>query len=448
MKRILICFAVFSMLSTKVFAAEKSCAVCTELARKGFPEDYREPLCALQLSHPEWDFEPLFVTELSREQGEEYTFSFVLTKESAHGRSLVTGGEEFEPYRDGEAVFDTGLFDATRDTVAYFLDPRNFLSEKGVFQFLRITTDAFSTDGIRNMLEGSAAGTVDGIEELLVSIGEETGLDPLFLASRLRQEQGSNGSPLFWGTAGSTLSRWYREGTVSEDGKWVAAPDGGSDEAYLKSLDGVYNPFHASASGEGAFAVYLAGAEHGRKMGWDSLEKGLLGGAEKICDEYARRFQDTPYLQKWNVDIRSVTPEGGSRNFWGQYMQNVGGAKTEGDRLYESYKSAGLLDGARSFSIPVYEEMGGKNADPAGGACPVFAAEAAPSSEHLYLQEVVAPASSRVGNDTTENKQEEKEESPFWAFVPVAAVVLLGWGIGRCCCGKKCKKLRHFHQKK
>ena len=448
MKR-LICFWMMILLLPLPVSAKGTCEVCSSLGELGFPEEYRESLCGLLIKHPNWRFEPLLVTELSREKGEEYSFSHVVASETLAGRSLVSSAEEYADYRDGEALFDTGYFDATRDAVAYFLDSRNFLSEKGVFQYLKITSDDGTAEGLRRLLEGSAAASVENIATLLISVGEKTGLSPFFLASRLRQEQGAYGSPLLWGTAGATLSRWYEEKTETENGRWIAAPQEGYDAKELSALDGIYNPFHASASGQGAFAVYFSAASHGKEKGWDSLEKGLLGGAEKIQKEYVAAYQDTPFLQKWNVDIRSATPEGKSRNFWGQYMQNIGAAKTEGDRLYEAYKSAELLESNFVFSIPVFEGMGEENPDPGGGACLVFAAAEKETSSHRYSVETEALVST-VG-PTRKEEETKAEKNVVWKtgrFFLLGAVFALPLLFPL---RKKCQKwrnLRHFHQKK
>lgn len=446
MKRIIVTVLIMALFSTAVFAEKRECEICSALLQAGFPEEYRESLCALQLRHPSWRFEPLFITALSEEKGEKYTFPYVVTKECVQGRSLVSAGEKFAAYRDGEAVFDTGYFDATRDAVAYFMDPRNFLSEKGVFQFLRLTGDGGSAEGVERMLSGSAPSQTEGIGEILLRVGEKTGLCPLFLASRLRQEQGADGSPLLWGTAGSTLLGWYEKGVQDENGRWVAAPSKGYDKGELESLDGIYNPFHAETSGQGAFAVYLAGARHGKTMGWTTLEAGLLGGAEKIRDEYVGRYQDTLYLQKWNVDIRSAEPSGQSRNFWGQYMQNIGGAKTEADRLYESYKGALLLEEALSFSIPVYGKMPVSCPDPAGGACEVFASEKGAKSEHLYLKEVLSPEP--VTSSKNPPITEKKEPVLYLAYgFGIMGIVLTAVGLIGVRKGKKQGNLGIFTKK-
>jgi len=377
--------------------AEETCVICSSLAQKGFPEDYRESLCALQLLHPEWSFMPLFITALSESDGACYDFSYVLEKECEDPKTnLVFSAEIYAPYRSlSEERYDTGLFSASREAVAYFLDPRSHLSEEGVFQFLLLSENrAHSPQTILLALTGSAAEKLslkseESVASFLVKLGEEMGIDPLHLAFRLRQEQGVDGSPLLFGTAGTVLSDWAKNKTQRGDGKLILSPsEGAADAQALLSLDGYYNPFHANTSGQGAFAVYKAGADWAREMGWDSLEKGLRGGAEKIRSEYIATYQTTLYLQKWNVDIRSKTPAGNSRNFWGQYMQNIGGSKSEAKNLFAFLSEHALLDFPYTFSIPVYESMPAEPCpDPAAGACPAFSSAAALSSPHLFYSE-------------------------------------------------------------
>ena len=87
---------------------------------------------------------------------------------------------------------------------------------------------------------------------------------------------------------------------------------------------------------------------------WDRRWKAIYGGAEKIARAYVANHQNTLYLQKWNVEARSRTANGRSRNFWGQYMQNVFAARNEAAMLYRSLKENGSLDLPYVFLVPVY----------------------------------------------------------------------------------------------
>ena len=395
------------LLSGSASSAEQECVVCAKLEQDGFPKSYQTALCALQLVRPSWRFEALPVTELSRDKGKCYDFSTVVEEEwRVAGRSLVSARKDYAAYAQADGkLYDSGFYQASRDAVAYFMDPRNFLSENGIFQFMVLTGgDEIPASEVEKLLEGCAALTAckdvsGGLPAFLVQLGKEYDINPLQLATRLRQEQGSEGNALLTGTVGSFL---------------------GGEDLYL---DGFYNPFNLSASGTGEGQIYRSGAQYAKSRGWDTQEKGLRGGAERLAQEYVGKFQNTLYLQKWNVDPRSEGP-GGSRNFWAQYMQNIGAAKTEGDFLARSLAKS---DAPLHFLIPIYEGLPEEpSIDPAGGACVVFAAGGISSSRHLYpAVEVEATPVTTVPTVTV--ARQEKSKIPLVAAgVAFPAAVLAG----------------------
>ncbi|MBE6711966.1 MAG: hypothetical protein E7580_00435 [Ruminococcaceae bacterium] len=424
----LLCILLAAVLcGTAVSAAgAEECTVCATLRAKGFPESYRTALCALKLDHPNWDFEVLNVTALSREKGKNYDFPYVVEEEwQVAGRSLVSARKEYTAYvQTGSDLYDSGFYRANRGAVAYFMDPRNFLSEEGIFQFLILTggSDVPASE-VEKLLQGCAALSAakdvpGGLAEFLVQLGKECDINPLQLATRLRQEQGSEGNALLTGTVGSYL--------------------GGAD----KHLDGYYNPYNLSASGKGEGQIYRSGAEYARSKGWDSQEKGLRGGAEQLAQEYVGKYQNTLYLQKWNVDPRSEGP-GGSRNFWAQYMQNIGAAKTEGDFLAQSLAETSA---PLHFLIPVYEEMPeAASPDPAGGTCAVFADAGILESRHLYPAIKVAATFATTTIPVVSQEKEERSVLPlvFTGFA-VPAGILAGILLIR---GKKEKNLSKIPKK-
>ena len=394
--RIITFFLLFSILTFylsdrfSVVAKEEICTACLALEEKGFPPSYTKALCTLQTHHPAWRFTPLPITKISREEHSEnpYDFSFVIASETAvEERNLVPRGEAFLPYADASLkTYDSGLYSASSETVAYFLDPRNFLSERGIFQFLDLRyVSETPADSVRAALKNAPA-YADLVFDGILRAGEKTGVLPLYLAVLLYREQGTEGNPLLWGNAGEVLSFYLQNHTQQDGARQVLAPAGGVSDKDLAKLNHVYNPFHAGATGTGYFAVLYAGARHAKSQGWCDLEAGLCGGAEKIQKEYLSRYQNTPYLQKWNVDARSRTEAGQSRNFWGQYMQNITGALTMGEDFYTVLQEAGLLDKVFHFLIPVYEAMPSDPApDPAGGACPLTAQDESAYSSHSAL---------------------------------------------------------------
>ena len=96
------------------------------------------------------------------------------------------------------------------DYIAYYLDPRNFLNETDIFQFESLSFSKVQTrQGVSSILKGTfmenmvedSDGSALDYAQAFMDIGEETGVSPYHLASRVRQEQGLKGtSSLISGT--------------------------------------------------------------------------------------------------------------------------------------------------------------------------------------------------------------------------------------------------------
>ena len=366
----------------------KAAEYCDSLMQAGFPEDYAVSLTRLHLLHPEWEFVPLVILETDSD----YTWSYVIDRETEHPKTnLIPAGSSYAAYRHptNNTLYDAGYHQPSREAVEYFMDPRNFLNEADIFQFYDLSRPGeCSEQALYAVLEGTfMANTVlengKTYARNLMDIGEELGVDPVYLAVKLRQEQGTAGtSPIISGQCGSTLLRFYEEQTqTTASGQTVSPPAPGSEDAgALLELNGLYNPFNVGASGNGVYSIYKNAmlraregsesfaAEWGGSAAWDTVWKGLYGGAEFIRDRYINQYQSTIYLQKFNVDGR--VPD---RNFWSQYMQNVAGALTEGRTLYQFFATNDMLDTPCRFLIPVYAGMEEESPDPANGQCAYLA---------------------------------------------------------------------------
>ena len=357
------------------------------LLSQGFPEEYARPLTELHLLHPEWSFTPLLITE----GNSLYRWDYVIDQEAKDAETnLISGNDDYRAYRHAtnKETYDSGYYQASVAAVKYFMDPRNFLNETDIFQFYDLS--AAHTVGIEEV-EAVLVGTFmkdatlengKTFAEYFLEVGQELDVNPVYLAVKARQEQGGDGiSPVLGGQCGTLLAEYYENGTqISESGNKVLAPSEGYTAEELKALDGYYNLFNIKASGNGLFAIYYNAmkraqsgtedmAEAWGSPAWDTLWKSLWGGTYTIKTSFIDRYQNTIYLQKFNVDSRAS-----DRNFWGQYMQNVAGALTESRTLFGAFASSGVLDGPCSFVIPVYEGMPSKAcADPAGGRCSYLA---------------------------------------------------------------------------
>lgn len=360
-----------------------------DLKEKGFPADYAEPLTRLHLLYPAWEFEPLAVSRSWKD-------TVALETKDAK-TNLIHQSETYKAYRHGSntVLYDSGFYQASSAAVSYFLDPRNFLTEADIFQFYdQQTAGSRSRDSLEAVLSGtfmenSVLESGQTYAEYLLQIGEEVGIDPVFLAVRLRQEQGDGTSPLLHGKCGTLLNRYYQNQTATtENGKPVKPPAAGSLSEDLTALDGYYNLFNIGASGDGVFSIYKNALTYARAHGWNTREAAIRGGAEFLKNDYIRRGQSTVYLQKFDVCTS------GSLH---QYMQNVGGALSEGRSLYRFFAANALTDIGCVFRIPVFSGMPtGVSADPAGGTCTLYATAA---SRCRYTVSLSAPATGSADRD-------------------------------------------------
>lgn len=129
------------------------------MASQGFPESYKTGLRQLHGEHPSWVFTA---------QHTNLDWKEALDNESIVGRNLVEGSSvsSWKSTESGAYNWESGTwpsFDsgswvaASREIIAYYMDPRNFLNEKYVFQFLthRYNGSVHTIDGVNNMIQGT-----------------------------------------------------------------------------------------------------------------------------------------------------------------------------------------------------------------------------------------------------------------------------------------------------
>lgn len=341
----------------------------------GWPADYASRLAALKAKHPAWTFEKLDVTGLSDGK---YTWDYVMRMECDEEarRNLVQSTDKYVPLRDfrDANLYDSGWYKASKYTVSYFMDSRNFIDDEQIFQFADLGwSENVTVDMVKTVLRGTFMENayLDGeysdttYADFFMYAGQRTGTNPVYLAVLVRSEQGTAGtSYLINGQIGDRLWYYYSNGiTGSENGKLINAPTSGWTEEALKKYNGYYNYFNMGAAGTGYFQIYKGGAEEAMKgspefaeewggnPAWNTRWKAILGGALRATSKYVGDYQNTFYLQKFNVDPRS------SRNFWGQYMQSIFGSYGRASSMSKSYSEGGVLDMPYRFLIPVFSGM-------------------------------------------------------------------------------------------
>ena len=129
------------------------------LNSQGFPESYKVSLRTLHTEHPTWVFQA---------QKTGLNWSDVMAAEGAVGANLVSKSSisSWKSTEYGAYDWNTGTwtgFDgsswvaASKDIVAYYMDPRNFLNDTYVFQFLHHAYDsnAQTREGLTSLITGT-----------------------------------------------------------------------------------------------------------------------------------------------------------------------------------------------------------------------------------------------------------------------------------------------------
>lgn len=339
---VLIYYALGIFLNNKIYATT---ARNRELSLDNLTEENYPGIATLinnlKKDHPNWTFTILY-TGLN--------WNDVIYNETAalHGRSLVQNNNSgWVCSTCGTRAYDNGTwYCASPATVSYYMDVRNWLTENYIFAFETLSYDSGTQtiDGVKKILSGTFldkdvityydcngnAQTINkSYAQIIMEAGTQTGVSPYHLASRLRQEQGVSGT----------------SGLIS--GKYNYTDTNGN---IVYDLQGYYNYFNIGAGGNGTTTIIKNGLTKAKEKGWTTPELAIKGGAEFIATAYIKNYQDSLYLEKYQVDSL-----GGLYNH--QYMQNVSAPFTEGYSTYTAYKNLDMLNYSFNFIIPVYENM-------------------------------------------------------------------------------------------
>lgn len=303
------------------------------LRNAGFPESYILPLQKLHAMHPSWDFQVSktnldwgTVVAKETETATQNLISFTNSLDIVDKSLLSTDGAA---YNNGVYIqHQPGWYTPSKQTVAFYMDPRNWLNEQTVFMFEQLSfNEPFHTEAnVQSMLNGSFMqgsylynGQMWTYANTFVDVGRKTGVNSVHLASRVLQEQGDNGR-------GATINM-----------------NGGDGQTY-------YNHFNINASGSTVAQIVANALEVAKRNGWNNPYPSILGGASIIAKEYINAGQDTNYYQKFNTINHSNL-------YWHQYMQNIRALTSESRKTYNAYYNKGLINNSYTFKIPVYNNM-------------------------------------------------------------------------------------------
>ncbi len=349
-------FAAVLLLSIIMLSSAVSVSALTDDERfekelQSFPASYHPYLRMLHSEYPKWSFQA-FDTGLDWEtviDNEHSDYALVYNPDSARiFKSL--DADDYDAENDRFYYKDGAFVAASRLAVEYFMDPRNFLNIGGIFQFELLSFGPlYTVEMVEAVLDGSFMDNTKitwldkngkkhtsnkTYAEVIYKAGKTYDINPCFLASKILNEVGYNGS-----------------NSVS-----------GTHDTY----PGYYNFYNIGATdGEGAIGRGLYWASGGSNnmttysRPWTTPEKSIMGGAEFLAEEYIAAGQFTGYLQRFNVNKDSYYSL-----YTHQYMTNLTGALSQGYSTYRSYRDMNMLNKSLTFSIPVFENM--SNSDGAG----------------------------------------------------------------------------------
>jgi beta-N-acetylglucosaminidase len=307
-----------------------------EASMKQFPSDYQEALEKLHKQHPKWHFEAVAIDDswLEAVSNESVTGKNSIQIDPHENLSYVSMAEgAYNKETDTFVAVDAGgRYTPSKEAVAYYMDPRNFLTEDKIFQFEDLSYNSYHKEEVvGKMLEntfmqgafswkkGQKKTVSRKYAETFMVAGKKAEVNPYHLVSRVIQEVGSSGSASVSGSGG--YYNFYN----------IGATDSPGGDAVAKGL--------AFAAGSGSY-----------DRPWTNPYDAIVGGAQFLGEEYINVGQDTLYFQKWNVVNKESL-------YWHQYMSNIEAPVSEATMIYRAYKEMNCLDEELVFRIPVYRAM-------------------------------------------------------------------------------------------
>ena len=246
------------------------------LNSQGFPESYKVSLRTLHTEHPTWVFQA---------QKTGLNWSDVMAAEGAVGTNLVSKSSisSWKSTEYGAYDWNTGIwtgFDgsswvaASKDIVAYYMDPRNFLNDTYVFQFLHHAYD-------------SNAQTREGLTSLITGTFLEKTPESTTAATQSVQETiGSGSSPVVnnsgsTGTSGSLQQgESYGPGmSTGTSGGTSSGSSSGSTGSQGVSLEGPGSTVSSTISQRKVITTALPEVEYGPGMDASSITDDNTGAS-------------------------------------------------------------------------------------------------------------------------------------------------------------------------
>lgn len=311
------------------------------LNEQGFDETYKTKLKEIHKSHPNWVFVGVetnrdWTSTVKEESQIGYSTYYINSLRVSAGHEAYLNTESYYDWeKDMFYGYDGWFFLANEQTVAYFLDPRNYLNEINLFMYESLYFDeTYQTKDKINTVLGT-----NQYSDYIYDAGKEFNYSSIAAAIKIRQE----------GTLGARPTMGISEINCSGGINPYYDPNG------QKFLGPLYNFFNIGATSRPSDAdlnglCYAAITNANYLLPWNTPEKAIKGGIKWIAGNYVSSGQYTNYFQKFNTANANT-------EIWHQYMTNLEDPKSQSQILYNLYNTYGLLNTPFVFYIPIYNNM-------------------------------------------------------------------------------------------
>ncbi len=324
-----------------------------ELQNAGFPSSYWDKLSALHTKYPNWNFianktNADFYTAVSKEMLNDNSLFEATSGDMTYLSGYLSTASGDYNYKTNTfyAKDSSRFYNAGKDIIAYYMDPRNFLNESFIFYFEQLSyNSSYHTQDITTKALGSSF--LNAYKTNYYNAGKNNKVSPVHLVAKSRIEMGSKASFLTTGESFVYKANLYKN----------------NKKIYGKTFSKCFNFYNIGAYADTVSpaqnaAIFACGGKnlndtsYGRP--WNTADKAINGGAIFLGNDYINVGQDTPYFQKFNTSSYTKTTK-----YDHQYMQNIQAPSTEGSDAFDNYKSMGLINSTQSFTfiIPVYNNM-------------------------------------------------------------------------------------------
>ena len=407
-----------SILSPVSYAVSAA-SYAQSLRDKGFPESYIDDLVDLHKKYPKWTFEP-FKTGLDWEESAESERAIhhsqqVIEKSSVSNENYFCSCSKCKKNGSYVIQLSPDWVCASEAGLKYYMDPRNWLDEKHIFQFESTKYNSKHTQsGVESIISRTwmyksdityyntsgekktykSSGNTVKYSKAIMNAAESSGMSAYYLASKIVQEVGSSDPKNAGGSCGTRqpfagIYNYYNIGAYSNASMGLEWASGFLRTTTDTTMYADYDSSTKNAKGTktklkaeqyfsycGTYGDYYKGKLY-TKSGSSYTKDGKVGYISKsdvrtTYLSYGRpwtnpyrtiyngaqyiadgygKYQYTGYLQKFNVNKSS-----GSL-YSHEYTTTINAPSQQSVMTYNAYKKADVLDDARTFYIPVFKNM-------------------------------------------------------------------------------------------